>query len=213
MIKTHLKRDQKIKQIIHNLSQMNKNKARPILRNADPDAEDNEKRTEEGRAEAHLLPEEEGSEGGGGEGGGVGDGDGEGDGGGGEEGEESGGGGEVEEEGHSVLPGREQRRPSPELAEEAAPVVVAGVGEGAEAAVPDEGAAAHGGVGGAPDQADSHHLLHLAHGHRGRLLVAGEHSLPQTNHVIIILTTQKKKQKQNIIIIVFQSFFKKKPNL
>ena len=132
------------------------------LRDADPDAKDDERGAEDCVPRSNALAEGCGGGGRGGEGDGVGDGDGDGDGRGAEEREEGCGRAQIGGERRRVLPRQEQGRPPPED--------VAAGGGGAGAAVPDERAPPHERVGGAPHQTHCHHARRVAatrgHGHR-----------------------------------------------
>lgn len=132
------------------------------LRDADPDAEDDERGAEDCVPRSDALAECRGGGGRGGEGDGVGDGDGDGDGRGAEEREEGRGRAQVGGERRRVLPRQEQGRPPPED--------VAAGGGGTRAAVPDERAPPHQRVRGAPHQTHRNHAHRVAatraHGQR-----------------------------------------------
>lgn len=132
-----------------------------MLRDADPDAKNDERGAEDCWCGSDALAEGRGGGGRGGEGDGVGDGDGHGYWRGAEEREEGCGRAQISGERRRVLPRQEQGRPAPED--------VAG-GGGASAAVPDERPPAHERVGGAPNQAHRHHARSVAatrsHGQR-----------------------------------------------
>jgi len=133
------------------------------LRDADPDAKDDERGAEDSGRGSDALAEGGGGGGRGGEGDGVGDGDGNGDGRGAEEREEGCGRAQVGGERRRVLPRQEQGRPPPEH-------VAAGRVGGTGAAVPDERAPPHERVCGAPHQTHRHHARRVAatrgHGRR-----------------------------------------------